>query len=166
MSKKFICGFLEYDDDTQSKIMKMYALLKENGFQGQQTPNVPYHITVAYYNTNMEDKLKERYKKISSTYSQFEVNISHLGIFDMKVLFLGPDVNHQMLKLKDLMCEGSLGEEKGWSSHTTLLIDSKEKIMEAIPIIGQDFKNMKTKVSYISLYEFFPVRQIARYKLL
>lgn len=165
MGDRFICALAELDRNTQVEMARLFNILTEEGIDGRQTKGLPYHMTLGYFNVDMESELMELFGSISKDTYRFNLDFSHLGLFDLNVLFCAPDVNYQLLDLKHRICDGRTDESRGWTAHTTLLIDDEDKITRGLELISKAFTRMTGEVTSISLYEFFPVRLIGRFEL-
>lgn len=165
MLDKFICAFAEYDKSTQDEITSLYNILVDVGIIGTQTKGLPYHITLGNFEVDYEEELLALFQKISISYNYFKLDLSHLGLFDMNVLFIAPDVNYDLLNLKDNICNGRTDEDREWTAHTTLIIDDEDIISNSFSLVSREFKVIKAKITHISLYEFHPTRLIGRFKL-
>lgn len=143
----------------------LYKAIQEDGMVGSQTKDMPYHITLGSISVDQEDKLVKLLEHIASKNKAFEMNLSHIGLFGMKVLFLGPDVNEPLLELHSEVGRG-LGEGEGhWSAHVTLLIDEAAIIQRAIPIVTNKFKVHSGSITALDVYECFTTRHIASFQL-
>jgi 2'-5' RNA ligase len=74
MKDKFLCVMAQYDMETEQKLKEIQNLLKEKGFVGKQTPNVPNHITLGSFDRSQEAFLKEKVKMVSEKFHKFEIN--------------------------------------------------------------------------------------------
>lgn len=150
-----------FDEATDDKLNALQNKLYGLGFEGTQTKNIPMHITLGSFPTDMEEELTERLRKISETTAPVPTLFNHIGIFGGgRVLFACPDVNKELLELKE-----NFGSAYGWTAHSTLLIDEPEVILKAIPYILEDFSAFEAKLTELHLYEFFPTRYICSLKL-
>lgn len=87
---------------------------------------------------------------------RFEVYFNHMGMFEgQKVLFIAPDVSGELLALKE-----TFGDEKGWTAHTTMLIDERENTLKAMEILGERFRRFTGRMERVGLWEFFPAREL------
>ena len=78
MDKKlYILAELDYD--TQNIIKKYEKIIFDNGFVGNQTKDIPYHITMGEYPIECENDLKDLLDKINLEYKEF--NISYSGLY-------------------------------------------------------------------------------------
>lgn len=158
---KILCVLSGYDYSTESELQGMQDRLYEIGFEGVQTKDVPMHFTLGTYDPEQEEELKERLVKIGKSTEAFDVEFNHVGLFRLPsndVLFVAPEVSREMLSLKDNFLDSK--DQFSWSPHTTMLIDQKDIIREALKTIMDNFHPMKGKVSTLHLYEFFPSRHI------
>ena len=165
MPEKFLCIIATFDKETSKRMREIYHTLTEAGIIGKQTTDLPHHITLAYFDTSHEDEIKELLQEVCGRTKSFDLYFNHIGLFGLKVLFLAPNVNYELLELhKDLDSDGIKSSEE-WTAHTTILIDEAEIIQKALPLVAQSFKQLNGRVESVSLYEFFPTRFIAKFSL-
>jgi 2'-5' RNA ligase len=165
VSEKFLCLIATFDEETSKGIKEIYHTINEAGIIGKQTPNLPHHITLASFDTSRVDEIKELLQEVCARTKSFDLSFNHIGLFGLKVLFLAPDVNYELLELhKELDREG-VKNSQGWTAHTTILIDEPEIIQKALPLVTENFKQLNSRVESVSLYEFFPTRFITKFNL-
>ena len=164
MDKK-IYLLAELDNDTQQTIKKYEKIIYDNGFTGNQTKDIPYHITLGSYSIEYENYLKDLLDKINLKFSEISISYSGFGLFKMDVLFLNPCMNKKLIELYDFVKEKSLYKDTDPAPHTTLFIDNPENMMKILPKIAGNFEKINGKIKYASLYEFFPIRFIKRTEL-
>ena len=161
MADKALYVLAGYDSDTEQHLASLQNKLYEKGFSGQQTKNIPQHITLASFPVEMEQELIARLQAMAKETTEFPVIFSHIGIFGgAKVLFVAPDCNRELLALKD-----NFGKEQGWTPHTTMLIDEPEVILQAAKIVLEQFSSFAGNVTTLHLYEFWPTRHILSVEL-
>jgi 2'-5' RNA ligase len=165
MKDKFLCVMAQYDKETQLKLKELQKLLKDNGFIGKQTPDLPYHITLGSFDTSQEDLIKEKLQEVSKQFRSFDIRLNNIGLFGLDVLFIAPSVNHELLNLQQYF-NSNYADGFSWTAHTTMLIDDRETILKAIPYAANNFSSFTGKIEFISLYEFWPTRFISEQKLL
>lgn len=165
MRDKFLCVMVQFDKETEEKLGRIYKQLLEAGFVGNQTPNLPYHITLGTFELEKENELKELLKKVASNTSKIQVTFNHIGLFGMEVLFAAPSVSHELLNLQENF-NSSYANDLTWAPHATIIIDKPEVIQKAIPIVAQNFSSFSGYIESISLYEFWPTRFIVEEKLI
>ena len=166
MADKALYVLAGYDDNTEERLAGMQNELYKKGYDGIQTKGIPMHFTLGSYDSDREEELVKRLKKIAETHKAFDVSFNHIGMFnlpDNQVLFVKPEVSSEMLLLKDEFRDDN--SMFNWSSHTTLLIDKPEIIHKAIPEVLNNFSAFEGKVTTLHLYEFWPTRHIISVKL-
>ena len=155
-----------YDDETEKILSGLQNKLYDLGFSGIQTKNIPMHFTLGSYDIDFEDELKSRLEKIAESKRAFEISFTHIGLFRLPendVLFVAPEVNKDVLSLKDNFLDSK--DQFKWSAHTTLLIDKPDLIQKALPNVLNSFPEIEGKVSKLYLYEFWPTRHIMTVEL-
>jgi 2'-5' RNA ligase len=155
----------ELDDDTQKEFINIEKVILENGINGSQTKNIPYHITLCSYSVDNENKLIELLDNVVNDFKEIEISYSSLGLFGLKVLFANPDMNSELIKLYNYVKENGSAKDEHLAAHTTLLIDEPENILKVLPEVTKAFNAIHGKIKYISLYEFFPARFIKRIEI-
>ena len=158
---KILCILAGYDIGTDYELQGIQDSLYDMGFEGVQTKDIPMHFTLGTYDPEQEEELKERLVKISESTEEFDVEFNHVGLFRLPsndVLFLAPEVSREMLSLKDNFLDSK--DQFSWSPHTTMLIDHKDIISDALKVVMDNFHPIKGKVNVLHLYEFFPARHI------
>jgi 2'-5' RNA ligase len=156
----------ELDDTSQLEIKEIEKTIIENGFIGKQTKDIPYHITLCSFPIEMEKFLKDLLENSSKKFKKININFSSLGLFGLKVLFMNPNMNNELIEMYNYLKENSFEKDYDLSAHTTLIIDEPENIIKILPKIVEKYKGLNGEIKYISLYEFFPVRFIKRIELL
>ncbi|WFR59836.1 2'-5' RNA ligase family protein [Anaerocolumna sp. AGMB13025] len=163
MQDKFLCILAQYDMETEQRLKELQQILSINGFNGTQTQNLPYHITLGTFKVSEKENLKVKIFKAAEQFKSFKVSLSSIGLFGLDVLFLAPSVNHELLNLQQFFSNED--NDGTWTAHTTLLIDKHDTILKALPYIAKDYKNIEAKIESISLYEFWPTQFITKEKL-
>lgn len=145
-----------FDPETERRLKRWETRLERRGRPGQQTKDVPHHITLGMYPPSMEEQVKEMALQAAAETAPFPVIFQHLGIFGGgRVLFAAPCVDRALLNLKERFGPGT-----GWTAHATLLIDEPEHILSAVaPAVGM-FEEFEGRIERIFVHEFFPNRLI------
>ncbi|MDN3955972.1 2'-5' RNA ligase family protein [Sporolactobacillus laevolacticus] len=164
MAEKMLYVLAQFDHESQAKFRELQSALVKSGIIGKQTPDIPYHLTLGSFDLNQETELKKRLQMVCEGASSFEVTLSHIGLFGLNVLFLAPNVTHELLDLQSHFAHGSRDAFE-WTAHATLLLDESNKIQKALPIVAENFKPFRARIDCVSLYEFWPVRHISDCKL-
>lgn len=165
MKDKFLCVMAQFDIETEQKLKEIQHILKDKGFVGKQTPNLPNHITLGSFDISQEAMIIEKIKVVSKQIHKFEIKLNNIGLFGLNVLFIAPSVTHELLNLQQHFNQ-DFADGLGWTPHTTMLIDNQETILKALPYVAENFKSFTGRIEAISLYEFWPTRFILEEKLL
>ena len=163
---KFLYLLAELDNNSQIIFKEYEKIITENGFIGNQTKDIPYHITLCSYPLDKENDLKKLLENISKKYKEIKITFSSIGLFGLKVLFVNPDLNKKLIGLYNDVKAGGLCKDEDLAAHCTLLIDEPENIIKIIPKITEKFNKINGRIKYISLYEFFPAKLIKRIELM
>ena len=59
MPEKFLCLIATFDEEAAKRMKEIEHTLYEAGIVGKQTPNLPHHITLAYFDTSFENEAKQ-----------------------------------------------------------------------------------------------------------
>jgi 2'-5' RNA ligase len=162
----FLCLLATFDQKTSFQMKDIAITLKEAGFQDKQTPDLPHHITMAYFDTSLENEIKQLLEEVSSRTKKFDLTFNHIGLFGLKVMFLAPNVNYELLDLHKGLEMLSNKEEWEWTPHATILIEEEDSINKALPLVNEKFHQINGRIERLRLYEFFPARLVAEYELL
>ena len=165
MDEKFLALIATFDDETSQEMKEIERILHEAGLVGTQTPGIPHHITLTYYDHERVDEVKELAESVSSSTKRFDISFNHIGLFSLKVLFLGPDVNHELLNLYERLRVNDVEPEWGWTPHATLLIDDAENIHKALDLVVQQIRQINGRIESLQLYESDPFKLIGEYTL-
>jgi 2'-5' RNA ligase len=165
MKDRFLCVMALYDKETELKLKEIQKVLRDNGFMGKQTPNLPSHITLGSFDLSQEELLKEKLKAASQQFHSFDIKLNNIGLFGLDVLFIAPSVNHELLNLQQHF-NGDYADGFDWTAHTTMLIDDSQTIKKALPYVANNFRSFTGKIEAIRLYEFWPTRFVMEEKLL
>jgi 2'-5' RNA ligase len=156
MENKILCVMAGYDKNTENLLTSLQNKLFKDGYIGEQTKNLPHHITLGTFDISREMEIRELIKEVSNNTNPFSITFNHIGIFgESKVLFVAPDPNRALLDLKE-----KFEESYNWTPHTTMLIDKPEIIYKAMPLIASEFRAFEGRIENIFLYEFWPSRFI------
>ena len=155
MAEEFLTLMAELDDNSQKRMSDWYDSLKNAGFIGTQTANLPYHISLATFPLDKEQEAIELTRKIASEFSPFPVHISHIGIFaGGKVLFGAPE-RTPMLDALHNACSNA-----PWTPHATILIDEPDAICSALTLFINLFCPFIGHITKLHLCAFWPTREI------
>ena len=165
MAEQFLTLMGDLDEDTQNLMSAWYNILKNAGFTGIQTPGLSFHISLATFPLEQEQKAIELTEKAAGEFSPIQVHISHIGIFAPgKVLFGGPERNAKLDLLHDA-CEMNPNSQRPWTPHVTLLIDEPATVCNALPLLLNSFHPFVGKITRLHLCAFWPTREIVTAEL-
>lgn len=151
---KFLCVLGIFDQQTLRVLGEHQRAILSQGFTGRQTMDIPFHVTLGTFGLEHREELEERLQGLSM--GPVEVFFNHIGLFEgEQVLFLAPDVDRELLALKE-----AFSDERGWTAHTTMLIDSRENVLAGLEILGKRFRRFSGRIERAALYEFFPSRKL------
>jgi len=164
MDKKLFL-IAELDNISQERIKDYYKIILENGIIGNQTKDIPYHITLCSYSIENENNIKILMDELNNKLNKINISFSGFGLFGLNVLFLNPNMNEKIIELYNYFKGNSFDKNNDLAAHVTLLIDEPENILKILPKITGETKAFTGKIETISLYEFFPKRFIHKLDL-
>ena len=162
MAEEILVLMADLDDGSQKTLGGWYEKLKEAGFNGVQTPDLPFHVSLATFSPDKEAEVVEEMKKLSEQFSEVPVHISHIGLFaGGKVLYAAPDMNPAgLLDLRNAV-KTETKEQFPWTPHATILIDEKETVQKALTVLIEQFQPFMGRITRLHLCAFWPTREIA-----
>jgi len=165
MAEKFLTLMADFDDNSQKRMSEWYVSLKNAGFIGTQTANLPYHISLATFPLDQEQEAVGLTQRIASEFAPFPVHISHIGMFaGGKVLFGAPE-RTPMLDALHNACDLSPNSKDPWTPHATILIDEPEAICSALSLFVKLFYPFVANITKLHLCAFWPTRDIISIEL-
>ena len=91
MAEEFLTLMADLDDESQLIMKNWYKELQDEGFSGVQTPNLPYHISLASFSLDKEAEVVNEMNELAKQFSEIPINISHIRLFaGGNVLFAAP----------------------------------------------------------------------------
>ena len=162
MAEDFLTLMADLDDGSQDIMSGWYEKLKAEGFCGEQTPGLPFHISLATFSLDKEAEVVKEMNELAARFSQIPVHISHIGMFaGGRILYAAPDMNPaDLLSLRQAIKTGT-DEKFPWTPHATIMIDDAGTIQKALPILVEHFLPFMGKVTKLHLCAFWPTREIA-----
>ena len=166
MAEQFFTLMADLDNNSQEIMSGWYKNLRDAGFTGTQTPELPFHISLAIFSPDKEKEAAEEVFRLAEEFAPVSVHISHIGLFSGgRVLFGAPDMNPSgLLKLRDAI-KTQKSENYPWTPHATILIDEPDIIHDALQILIQSFRPFVGKITGLHLCAFWPTREIASAEL-
>lgn len=163
MQEKKLYLLAQFDKDTQNVLSGYYEMLRQKGFIGNQTKNIPYHFTLGSHSSgsvNLEQQLADDLERICAQTMPFDITMGYIGMFAQNVLFVAPNINFELLKLQQSFFPDYVSGSHPWSAHATILIDEPEAILKAAAIVTKNHKPFTARIESVALYEFFPARLV------
>lgn len=166
MAEQFITLMADLDDESQKRMTGWYESLVEAGFKGTQTPDIPYHITLASFSLEKEEEVKAEMKQLAAEFAPIPVHISHIGLFaGGNVLFGAPDMNPSgLLALREAIHTETI-DQQPWTAHATILLDEPDTVLKALPVLLKSFRPFSATITRLHLCAFWPTREIAAFEL-
>ena len=166
MAEQFLTLMADLDEESQRKLSGWYEKLKEEGFVGVQTPNLPFHISMGCFSLDKEAEVVEEMKELAKRFSAIPVHMSHIGLFEGgKVLFAAPDMNPSGLLDLRKAIKTETTEVYPWTPHCTIIIDEAETVQKALPIVVENFTAFSAHITRLHFCAFWPTREIATVEL-
>lgn len=165
MDNKEFYILAQFDKDTQGVLSNYYNILRQQGFSGNQTKDVPYHFTLGKLSYSLLDQTMIKLDKICSETKPFDIRLDHIGLFGLNVLFIEPNMNLELLNLQKSLFSDCGNGCHLWTAHSTILMDNEKNILSALPCLTKNFKPFSAVIGKISLYSFSPTRLIKYYNL-
>ena len=165
MAESFLTLMADYCEEDQQRISVWYDALQTAGFTGTQTPGLNHHISLATFPLEQEAEAIALTKRVAAEYSCVNADIRHVGVFPGgKVLFAAPDMSPELVALQQACSNGPVNGYP-WTPPTTMLIDTPERIGEALPVLMAAFTPIRAKITHLHLCAFWPTREILTIKL-
>lgn len=155
-AEKLLCVMAGYDRETERRVEAMRRRLTDAGYTGNQTREVPHHITLGTFDPSEEERVLMLVQEAAAQTGPIPVTFNHIGLFGgSRVLFLAPDPNRELLTLKE-----RFGASWNWTPHTTLLLDQPERTARAVPLALDGFTAFQGRIETLLFYGFWPARPI------
>lgn len=166
MAETFLTLMADYDMAAQFRMDGWYNAIQRAGFSGTQTPGLNHHISLATFPVEAEAEAIALTKRIAAEYAPVEVHVSHVGLFaGSRVLFAAPESNPALTALQRACADDRPLNGYSWTPHTTMLIDTPENIVAALPVLMQKFEPFRGRITHLHLCAFWPTREILRVPL-
>ena len=156
---KFLTVFAVYDDDTQAILKEYQDSVINATYSGTQTMNIPFHVTLGSFPIEHEKELIDRIKLACNENFEFDINLSRVGHFNNKVLFIEPEYTEQLMNLHALF-DNNYPYGFPYHAHTTIFCGEEQQVIKAKAILTELFESRQAKIVGIQMGEFFPTRMI------
>lgn len=160
MAEQMLVLMADLDREAQTRLSGWYEALRQAGFTGVQTAGLPYHISLATFPTEQEERAVAITRRASAEFSPVPVHLSHIGLFaGGKVLFAAPERTRALDQLQEA-CKSDVPGQYPWTPHATILIDEPEIVQAALPVLIESFEPFVAKITGLHLCAFWPTREI------
>ncbi len=155
------------DRETERKLDAITRALATLGLCEKPQLSIPFHITLADFDPALEAQVAHRVREASARLAPLTIQLIHIGLFGLKVLFAAPAPSRELFALHDAFApQEEANDTHAWVAHVTLLIDEPEEHMvKAIPIVAEMFAPMEARVQSLAVYEFPPARFVDKFDL-
>ena len=162
MSEEFLTIMADLDDESQQILGGWYDKLRNAGFVGVQTQGLPFHVSMGCFSLDKEATVVKEMEALAKQFSAIPIHVSHIGLFaGGKVLYAAPDMNPADLLNLRKEIKTATQETFPWTPHVTILMDEKETIQKALPILLDCFHPFMGRITKLHLCAFWPTREIA-----
>ena len=136
---------LIFDEESQMKLNKIRELLVANGVHDEAVPI--NHISIADFETDDLEGLKEKVKEFASSIKKFKLNLATVGTFmtNENVIFLAPVMTDELMNFHKMFLDsmkdfnGKANEyynHNKWVPHCTIAIRlSDEELIKGFEIL-------------------------------
>lgn len=165
MAEAFLTLMAEYEAKTQQTMQIWSDALAEAGFRGQQTPGLPFHISMGTFPLEKEEEAKALTLKLAADFAPIELHLSHIGLYQGgKVLFAAPEGSARLAALRNSCSSDSMGGHP-WTPHSTILIDEQQNVIRALQVLLEHFAPLRAQLTRLRLCAFWPEREIVSAEL-
>lgn len=161
---KFLTVYAVFDSKTQIKLKEWQDRIINNGLNGHQTMDIPFHISLGSFPIEQKETLIKQLQIVAKTHSPFAIELCSIQTFGNKVLYLesnkSPDIENLHLKF-----DCNYGDGMPFVPHTTIFIGEERETLIAKQILTAYFEPICATITEIHLSEFFPTKFISYQKL-
>ncbi|MBS4537252.1 2'-5' RNA ligase family protein [Clostridium sp. D2Q-11] len=168
---------LYFDEESNKYIENLRNKVTENDVNNHTIKGgIRPHITIASFETKDEEFL-EKLKFFLQDEITFDVVFGSIGIFPFEnnVVYLAPVLNSNLYNIHNRFYQyfNNCGYEynshykpQSWVPHCTIASHlSTKEILNTIVTLREDFKPIKSKISYIGIIEGNPAKELVSYRL-
>lgn len=160
MAEQFLTLMADFEQPVQDMIGEWYGALQDAGFPGIQTHGLPFHISMATFPLEREQEAIELTKEVAAAFAPIDLHMSHVGLFPgVRTIFAAPEGNESLMALRRACGDEPLNGYP-WTPHATILMDEKERVYQALPILMERFRPFMGKITHLHLCAFWPTREI------
>ena len=156
------------DEQTDRALAALHAAVQAAGICGHSGPDFPFHLTLADFALSEEEDALRRARAVCARTPAFELQLSNLGLFGLKVLFIAPAPSLELLTLHNALAPAApAAGAHSWVPHITMMLDMPEDdVLEATKAVAEAFTPMTAHFSRVAAYEFFPEKLVDTFTLM
>lgn len=156
------------DEETDRSLTAIHAALRGAGICANSETDFPFHLTLADFAISQEAEALQRAQEVCSRTPAFELQLTHLGLFGLKVLFIAPAPTLELLALhRALTPDTPAADAHSWVPHITMMLDMPEEaVLEAVKVVTDTFTPRTAHFSRVAAYEFSPEKRVETLELM
>lgn len=156
------------DEQTDRGLTALHAAVQAAGICGHSGPDFPFHLTLADFALSEEEEALRRAREVCSRTPAFTLQLSNLGLFGLKVLFIAPAPSLELITLHNALAPEALATgAHSWVPHITMMLDMPEDaVLAATKVIADTFTPMTARFRRVAAYEFFPEKLVDTFELM
>ena len=152
------------DEETDRSLTAIHAALRDAGICANSGPDFPFHLTLADFTISEEAEALGRAREVCSRTPAFDLQLTNLGLFGLKVLFIAPAPSLELITLHHALAPDTT---HAWVPHITMMLDMPEEaVLEAVKVVADTFTPSAARFSRVAAYEFSPEKRVATFELI
>ena len=154
---KFLTVFAVFDRETQIKLKSLQDKILDLGYEGSQTMDIPFHISLGSFPVECAKDLTDKIKTVCSQTKEFKIRLNNINHFNNTVLFVEPAENTELQALHDLF-DNNFADGFPWHAHATIFCEEADKVARASEVVESVFEPFEAKIIGIQMGQFFPTK--------
>ncbi len=157
--KEFLTVMAVLDGDTQKLMSEIQESIISQVAAGKQTMNIPFHISLGSYPTDMEHQVTRMIAEAAYNIKSFPIELVGYNDFGNRVLYLEPTIPDELLSLRKRF-ECDYADALDWIPHATLFCGEYDEVQRAKELLPKIDTPIAADIIGLELGEFFPPRKI------
>ena len=168
---------LEFDNETENKIQEMIdEVTRVTGCDYMKQSKIPPHVTVSALEGDNEAALLSEMENIAASMNKGSVFFANIGVFNPRVIYLGPvmneflqdtcrTVNERLLQYASVGNRGRYLPNQ-WVPHTAIAVKlTPDALKEAFAIVQKKFSVFGATAERIVLARAEPYEELRSWEL-
>ena len=151
--------FAVFDDGTQKKLKRLQDEILNLEFEGNQTMDIPFHISLGSFPVECAKELTDKIESVCSQLKAFEIRLERINHFNNSVLFVEPTENIALQELHHLF-DNNFADGFPWHAHATIFCGNTEQVIKAREVAEKVFESFTARIVGINMGEFFPTKML------